>query len=291
MSLIEVCPEDLRSPSFVDIITPHIYEDMVFCRTCNSAILCKFISLGFMPFGSFNMFLPKLHENRCIMDPQVVHVGKSLVKQSKKFTFTVDTECDFIINKILPSYHSNNWINGELANAYLGLRKKNSKSVKFSLPRFLTFETRNKETGNLAAVDIGYVYGSMYTSISGALLEKNAGSVLLCAVGKYLALHGIKYWDFGMKMDYKIDLGASTVSRSEWLKIVKDHKGDELSEPLNTGDDEIDCWDLIKNFKITPVCNVRDGTSGVRLSNIVSYNARKRKSDKDGDFNSESEES
>ena len=49
----------------------------------------------------------------------------------------------------------------------------------------------------LVAGDLGYTVGGVYTSLTGFHTENNAGSVLLCALGRYLELNGFAFWDLG----------------------------------------------------------------------------------------------
>lgn len=70
--------------------------------------------------------------------------------------------------------------------------------------------------GKLVAGELGYVVGSIYTSLTGAYTLEGAGGVQLVALGKLLEKLGFSIWDFGMEMNYKIELGASSVPREKW---------------------------------------------------------------------------
>ncbi|CAD7945721.1 unnamed protein product [Amoebophrya sp. A25] len=75
----------------------------------------------------------------------------------------------------------------------------------------------------LVAGEIGYTTGGIYTSCTGFYDTKysGAGSAQLLLLGQLLAERGYQIWDLGMSMRYKEEvLGASEVSRTEWLRHV-----------------------------------------------------------------------
>ncbi|KAI8800737.1 hypothetical protein BJ742DRAFT_780122 [Cladochytrium replicatum] len=76
-----------------------------------------------------------------------------------------------------------------------------------------------QEGYELVAGEIGYVVGSVYTSLTGFALESGSGTVQLCAVGRYLESKGVEVWDLGMEISYKTRLGAKCISRESWLDL------------------------------------------------------------------------
>lgn len=72
----------------------------------------------------------------------------------------------------------------------------------------------------LAAVEIGFIMGSTYCSMTGAYDRDypGAGSVQLACTGGWLVREKIALWDFGMAMDYKEAMGARKIPRVEWLQ-------------------------------------------------------------------------
>jgi len=72
----------------------------------------------------------------------------------------------------------------------------------------------------LVGGELGYVVGSIYTSLTGAKTVDSAGSVQLSALGSLLINCGFKIWDLGMQMTYKTNLGGHSIPRKEWLNEV-----------------------------------------------------------------------
>lgn len=84
-------------------------------------------------------------------------------------------------------------------------------------------EDLDKGTQTLVATDLGYVFGSVYTSMSGAYEgeESGAGYICLYAWVYYLKQLGFKIWDLGMGMKYKTELGGVYYSRDKFVKIYQ----------------------------------------------------------------------
>jgi hypothetical protein len=86
--------------------------------------------------------------------------------------------------------------------------------------RLYTVEVWNDETGELAAGELGYSVGSIYTSLTGFTKEDSAGSVQLAALGRLLIEKGFELWDMGMHMEYKSSIGAELMPRDTFLGHV-----------------------------------------------------------------------
>eukprot|EP00388_Colpodella_angusta_P010007 GDKJ01026273.1.p1 GENE.GDKJ01026273.1~~GDKJ01026273.1.p1 ORF type:complete len:274 (-),score=27.06 GDKJ01026273.1:537-1358(-) len=247
--MFSLSAQDLLNPQLMDILCNNMDDDFIKVSPCNIGTVAKCVSLGFLPFACWGSFVPKLHEKRCCMEIEDLHLSKSTIKHAKYFNFCVDQEKEHITKELLPKYHGSCWLEGQLLTTLLMLSPSKKDTTSYKIPRFLTFEVRNKETGKIAAADIGYIFGGCYTSMSGLTVEKNAGSVLLLSLGRYLRVKGIKYWDFGMHMAYKSALGAKMIPRKEWVKLVEKIKQIELLAPINENC-EIDCQKLIKDMEI-----------------------------------------
>ena len=140
-------------------------------------------------------------------------------------------------------HHKENWVQGR----YLDIVRFFHKAGPLQIPgsettfRFLSVEMRD-QYGKIAAGEIGYLIGSVYTSLTG-FFDRNskdannkmrysgAGTVQLVGLGLALKEMGVKFWNLGHpfevpkspndkgEMMYKADLGCRIVDRAEFLKI------------------------------------------------------------------------
>ncbi|MDR1596597.1 MAG: GNAT family N-acetyltransferase [Treponema sp.] len=75
--------------------------------------------------------------------------------------------------------------------------------------------------GTLRAGEFGILAGKVYTSYSGYYDEDNAGMVQMVLTAKYLEKLGLPFWDLGMPLDYKDDLGARNVKPLQFVELFR----------------------------------------------------------------------
>ncbi|PFH34621.1 hypothetical protein BESB_066540 [Besnoitia besnoiti] len=85
----------------------------------------------------------------------------------------------------------------------------------------------------LCGGEIGVRVGAVYTSLTGFSSVSEAGNVQLAALGVLLKLAGVRLWDMGMELDYKLSLGAQTLSRADFLGLFREARALPAS-PLTT---------------------------------------------------------
>ena len=190
---------------------------------------------GFLPMSTeiLNKYvmLIKLHQSRCVLDFNDLHISGKVKKQSSRFDFSIDTSFEKCLEHIVDQ-HNDNWISPPLADAFVHIHH----SKKYN-PEFHSFEIW--ENDKLIAGEIGYAVGSYYTSLSGFHNKNGAGSIQLCATAKILEKCGFSFWDLGMELKYKIDLGARNISRDNFLHLNKknrDRKCALICDKTNAGD-------------------------------------------------------
>ena len=65
------------------------------------------------------------------------------------------------------------------------------------------------------------------TNLSGFYTKKGAGEVQLIALSKFLQANNFSFWDLGMGMIYKFELGALSIARKDFLGMVKKERAIE----------------------------------------------------------------
>ena len=106
--------------------------------------------------------------------------------------------------------HGDSWFHPPLVEAFI--RMFHSKQYPTKLHSIELWEGEE-----LVAGEVGFVVGAAYASLSGFYHKSSAGTIQLCATAKLLEHHGFAYWDLGMEMPYKINLGASLIDRDLFL--------------------------------------------------------------------------
>lgn len=176
----------------------------------------------------FVVLLIKYHRERAVLDINKLLINKSVARYAKNLVLTIDKDYAGCINGIWET-HGESWLYEELARTFNKLyRTDNYKTRVYSI------ELWDKNTGELVAGELGYKVGGLYTSLSGFRRRNSCGSVQLALLGKILKSCGIDYWDFGMAMQYKLNLGAEVLSRNEFVEILNRYK-DEKRELLCDG--------------------------------------------------------
>ncbi len=232
-ALAHVC-RDIGYPliaSFRDLETLPQSNRREFClaATFHPRFIAALVARGCfpmtMPIGPENSSIPvmavKLHRERCLIDLrlQSAHVSRKTRKRANGFLFAVNGDGDSFDRALalINRRHENNWMAPMLAQSL----KVIAVTRPFSM-RMLVWEVWTQE-GQLAAVEIGYAVGHIYTSMTGAFdpAFPGAGNVQLAVTSSWLSKNRFHIWDFGMAMDYKQALGGVSVARNRWLELVQ----------------------------------------------------------------------
>jgi len=144
-----------------------------------------------------------------------LHIKKSIRRFLNRYELRMDTDFDLIIDRCVEK-HGGDWLTPPLVECIKEIRQ--SPAVGGVHPAsFAVYRD-----GKIAAGEFGIVCGGVYTSYSGFYEEDNAGTVQLIQTAKYLQEHGFSFFDLGMPMDYKTDLGAVDISPKEFVQVFRD---------------------------------------------------------------------
>jgi Leu/Phe-tRNA-protein transferase len=168
------------------------------------------------PAGADEQFilLPKLHVIRSILFFENLHIKKSIKRYLNQYELRFDTDFDFILDQCI-TVHGDDWLTPPLVSAIRTIRQNKLHGVypaTFSLYR----------NGKLVAGDLGIITGKVYTSYSGYHDENNSGTVQLILITRYLEEHGFAFFDLGMPIDYKNNLGAIDISQGIFAILFRD---------------------------------------------------------------------
>ncbi|MCL2043569.1 MAG: GNAT family N-acetyltransferase [Treponema sp.] len=159
------------------------------------------------------ILLPRLHLSRSALFFDNLHIKKSIKPYLGRYELYFDSDFDRIVERCL-EIHGDDWLTPPLVDAIKVIRREKLHGVypaSFALYR----------DGTLVAGEFGVISGRVYTSYSGYYEESNAGTVQLIFATRYLRENDFDFFDLGMPLDYKTDLGALDISPDEFVTIFR----------------------------------------------------------------------
>jgi Leu/Phe-tRNA-protein transferase len=173
------------------------------------------------------LILPKLHLMRSALFFDKLHVKKSIRKLLGSFELRADAEFEHIVDRCVEK-HGEDWLTPPLVDCIKRIRRGEGASCTFAptpplLPTAKAYPASFGlyRDGKLVAGEFGVVCGKVYTSYSGYYDEDNAGTVQMILTARYLQEHGFSFFDFGVPLDYKNDLGAVDICPNEFVKLFR----------------------------------------------------------------------
>ncbi|KOR31820.1 hypothetical protein TI05_11200 [Achromatium sp. WMS3] len=207
--------------------------------TYDPEFIAKACYLGFLPMteeiAQKDVLIIKSHRKRCLLKFENLHISKNVLKRSKKYLLTINKAYDACITHI-NMQHDKCWVRPQYVAALKQIREN-----KFYKVTPISFELWDQD--EMVAGEIGYQVGACYTSLSGFYTQNSAGTIQLCATAKLLEASGFLVWDLGMVMDYKLKLGAQSVSWNSFLNIFYQARKQQCEFLV----DNVNAQDVIKN--------------------------------------------
>jgi Leu/Phe-tRNA-protein transferase len=185
-----------------------------------------------VPEDSPCIVLPKLHLVRSALFFKNLHIKKSIKPFLKKYELRPDSDFNVILDRCV-QVHGDDWLTPPLVQAIREIRLKAeadpaAKADPAAFPDFsgaaypVSFGVYRN--GKLAAGEFGIITGKVYTSYSGYYDEANAGTVQIILLTRWLEEQGFAFFDLGMPLDYKSDLGAVDISPEEFIRLFRQGK-------------------------------------------------------------------
>ena len=157
------------------------------------------------------ILLPKLHQERCIVVFEDLHVPRNVRSNSRDYQLSVDMAFDEVVEKCL-AQHGESWLHPPIVDGFKQLfRSGGTQGVKMH-----SIEVCRQ--GELVAGELGYSIGKTYCSLSGFTAVAGAGSVQCLGLALLLHERGFDFWDLGMGMQYKAKMGAQDIVRLDFLR-------------------------------------------------------------------------
>ncbi|MCG8479099.1 MAG: hypothetical protein MI724_08400 [Spirochaetales bacterium] len=175
------------------------------------AAVCRY---GYMPmaFGDEGppVLLVKCHHRRAVLEFENLHVPRNTARYARDLRVGVDIDFAGTLADVL-THHSEPWISTELARALVAINEAPIDGVCAHSVELYDGDRR-------VAGEIGYVYGGVYTSLSGFHTRNGSGTAQMVALAAILEGAGCAFWDLGMEMEYKDRLGATYMARDDFLQ-------------------------------------------------------------------------
>ena len=157
---------------------------------------------------------------RCVIDPQNLHISKSLHKQLRKKSFTIsfNQAFDQVIHACAQrDSKTDTWINSDMISAYTKLNQ-------LGKAHSIEVWQDSKLVGGAYGVAVGSIFcgESMFSKTS------NASKVGLVYLSKYLSGMGFKLIDCQLVTNHLLTMGAKELSRKEFLQILKKFRNNPI---------------------------------------------------------------
>ena len=174
-----------------------------------------------------SILLPKLHLERSALFFKNLHVKKSIRRflnlAVSGYTLCPNTDFDRIVDRCIEK-HGADWLIPPLVECIKKIRQNTGAGEEGKLlPTTSAWPSSFAlyRNGKLAAGEFGVVYGKVYTSYSGFYEEDNAGTVQIILAARYLQEHGFSFFDLGMPLNYKTDLGAVDITPYDFVRLFR----------------------------------------------------------------------
>jgi Leu/Phe-tRNA-protein transferase len=157
--------------------------------------------------------VPKHHIWRSALFFEDLHQSRSIRRFLPRYELRADADFDRIIDTCI-AVHGDGWLTPPLVALIRKIRESND-------PRVRPVSFGVYRDGLLRAGEFGIIAGRVYTSYSGYHEEANAGTVQMILTAHWLRAQEFAFWDLGMPLDYKRNMGASLINIAEFIRIFR----------------------------------------------------------------------
>ena len=229
--------------------------DFCVAQSFHPALLAHLMVEGFLPIAAPGVLLPKLHQQRSVIQLPM-HVSRNVRRKSKQWRVTLQQDFQGVVQGCQAQHGPNCWLYPVLVDSFAALHAEGLQT-RFGMVRLYSVELWN-EADVLVAGELGYTVGDIYTSLTGFSSESSSGSVQLAVLGCLLEEHGFTLWDLGMDMDYKRDIGATLMSRKEYVQRVQRVRESKETVVLPTMAEPKNAREILDAKKASPDESMKD---------------------------------
>lgn len=175
------------------------------------------------------VLLPQMHDATAVLDWPDLHCPRSLRRalasglcERLGLGLRISTCLAPTLDALERCWADESWLHPPYRRLMEYLERGSCSDSRFFLP--VGVELRAAGCDVPVAGELGYVTGSVYTSLSGfmhpdRLRWNNTGKIQLLALGSLLRRAGFDFWNLGQpQMQYKKDLGAKETPRPQFIE-------------------------------------------------------------------------
>jgi len=234
---IFIYPDDDCNAVVDEILATNYDNEFCFAADFEPEFIAKLMEAGFLVMSAvidtddnkqFYLMLPKLHLVRSALFFDSLHIKKSVKKYLSRYELRADAEFERIIDNCVRK-HGMDWLTPPLVDCIKKIRYMKTGGefyrppLKPQLDDIYAYPVSFGlyREGKLIAGEFGVVCGSVYTSYSGYCDEDNSGTVQIIQTARYLQENGFSFFDLGMPLDYKTDLGAVEITPHRFVELFR----------------------------------------------------------------------
>jgi len=200
---------------FTDDWSEKMYETLAFSG---------FISVSIKDEAGNDYLLPEIQQDYAVLHWENILISKRLKKIIEKKIFndncyylSVNKNTNAVFDGIKKYHAESNW----MSQSYINCLKLFSTKTSQKRLKLMSVELWHNE--KLIAGEIGYLIGSIYTSLTGFFDRKNYnnfGKIQLLSLASLLKRFNFEFWNMGHPyMKYKFEMGAIVYRRHPFLNI------------------------------------------------------------------------
>jgi Leu/Phe-tRNA-protein transferase len=167
--------------------------------------------------------LPKLHLERSLLFWEDLHETKTIKRLLPRYELRFNTDFDYILEHCA-EVHGEDWLTPPLRRCLTALKTAPQRAAPQNRRKAWPVQAVSfgvYREGKLLAGEFGIICGRVYTSYSGYHEEDSSGTAQMILTARFLEAQGFDFWDLGMPLEYKDQLGARNVKPGDFVALFR----------------------------------------------------------------------